>query len=457
MHAQVIIWDPAPGSGCGGNCRRIGTIAGQALGSEKVQITTLNRLENRKLARPDLAVVRVPARDSLGDLVQKLKGVWHSVPVLAAVCDASGRTRELLDSFRHGLDDFFCCPFPEHDFAVRLQRWLPERAKLEERASLRNLRLDALVGESPALLAAIQRIPHAAESAATVLIGGETGAGKELFARAVHYNGARKSRPFIPVNCSSLPDHLFENELFGHARGAYTDARSSERGLLAEAEGGTLFLDEVDMLAPSAQAKLLRFLQDREYRPLGSAKALVADVRTVAATNGNLRELVAARQFREDLFHRLNILYLHVPSLRERTSDIPLLADHFLTRFAAQYNKAPIRLSSGALHKLLAYSWPGNVRELEGMLHRAVVFTSSGVLEAADIELPLQAAALSAPQVTSKGRAMEEFERGYLSSLLAEHHGNVSHAARAASLDRRTFQRLLKKHAIERVSFKLPD
>jgi DNA-binding NtrC family response regulator len=288
---------------------------------------------------------------------------------------------------------------------------------------------------------------------ATVLIGGETGVGKELFARAIHYNGERRSRPFIPINCSALPDHLFENEVFGHARGAYTDAGSAEKGLLGEAEGGTVFFDEIDTLAPSSQAKLLRLLQDREYRPLGSSKSLVADTRVIAATNMDLRELVAEHRFREDLFHRLNVLSLRVPPLRDRLADIPLLATHFLGRYAAQYNRGNLRFSPSALRKMLSYSWPGNVREMEGLLHRAVVFGTGGTVEASDIELPMAAGAARAPAASAKDDAMGEFERGYLVNLLAEHHGNVSHSARAAGKDRRTFQRLLRKHGIERLAF----
>jgi DNA-binding NtrC family response regulator len=313
--------------------------------------------------------------------------------------------------------------------------------------------LDLLVGESEAFARAISRIPRVANSSATVLIGGETGVGKELFARAIHYSGERKSRPFLPVNCSALPDQLFENEFFGHAKGAYTDAGNDVRGLVAEAEGGTIFLDEVDALSPSAQAKLLRFLQDREYRPLGSAKILTADIRVIAASNADLQALVAQKVFRGDLFHRLNVLSLQVPPLRERLDDIPLLAAHFLMRFAAQYQRGPFKLSRSALRKLLAYPWPGNVRELEGLLHRAVVFGENDVLDAEDIELPARFMAAPETACGSKDHAMVEFERSYLRGLLVEHHGNLSQAAKASGKDRRTLQRLLRKHSIERVSF----
>jgi len=228
-----------------------------------------------------------------------------------------------------------------------------------------------------------------------------------------------------------------------------------ERGLVSEAEGGTLFLDEVDTLSPGAQAKLLRFLQDHEYRPLGSGRTLTADVRVVAATNSDLRELVAERRFRPDLYHRLDVLSLEVPALRERAADIPLLARHFLERFSSQYGRPALSLTAAALRKLGSYPWPGNVRELESVLHRAVVFSSGDWLDAADI--PLRSEERSEPSTPfaggPKSEAMAEFERHYLTRLLREHAGNVSQAARASGNDRRTFQRLLRKHGIERADF----
>lgn len=340
------------------------------------------------------------------------------------------------------LDDFLYAPFSPDEFSTRLRRLLNRHPAA--------LRLDQLVGGSPAFLRAVDRIGPVARSAAPVLLRGETGVGKELFARAIHYNGLRRAEPFVPVNCGAIPEQLFENEIFGHARGAFTDAHTASKGLLAEADGGTLFLDEIDMLPPSAQAKLLRFLQDRQYRPLGSTRTHSADVRILSASNTSLPDLVARSRFREDLYHRLNVLPLAVPPLRERGDDIPLLAVHFANRFAAQYRRPAIRFTPEAMAKLLAYAWPGNVRELESVVHRAIVFHETGALPAAAIEL--------APEVgeaaeTSKDAAMRTFERAYLIRLLAEHGGNVGRCASASGKDRRTIQRLLRKHLIERNSF----
>ena len=336
---------------------------------------------------PDLLVLRAPIDRPLMEAVALLRDRWRSTPALATVCKPSAAASELTSWLRNGLDDFVCCPFHEIDFITRLRRWIPDRGAGSS-APARSASRDMLVGDSPAFVQAICRIPQVAASTAAVLVGGETGVGKELVARAIHYSGARRSAPFIPINCGALPDHLFENEMFGHAKGAYTDASTSQKGLLAEAEGGTIFLDEVDTLSASAQSKLLRFLQDREYRPLGSGKTLIADARVIAASNVDLRGRVEARAFREDLYYRLNILCLYVPPLRERPSDIPLLVDHFLARFARQYERRHLRVSEAAMCKLLAYAWPGNVRELESLLHRAVVFGRADVIAADDIELP---------------------------------------------------------------------
>ena len=318
------------------------------------------------------------------------------------------------------------------------------------------LHLESLIGSSQPFQRVLEKIPFFAESNATVLITGDTGTGKELFARAIHYHSPRRAKPFIPVNCGALPDHLFENELFGHAKGAFTDASSAEEGLLAEAQGGTLLLDEIDALSLYAQVKLLRFLQNREYRPLGSARSRIVDVRIIAATNTDLRTRVATGAFRDDMYHRLNVLRLVLPSLAERSEDIPLLADDFVARYAREHGRPPMRLGPGALRKLLAYRWPGNVRELEAVVQRAVVLASSPVLEAADIDLPDLVGAEPPPATfrEAKTHVIVAFERTFLANLLAQHHGNISQAARAAGKERRAFQRLMRKHGLASCAFR---
>jgi transcriptional regulator with GAF, ATPase, and Fis domain len=327
----------------------------------------------------------------------------------------------------------------------------------------------ALIGTSKSFLQATGMIPILSASKSTVLISGETGTGKELFARAIHYSGERRSKPFVPVNCAALPDHLIENELFGHSKGAFTGALLEKQGLLHEADGGTLFLDEINSLGFSVQSKLLRVLQDQEFRPLGSTKSKTINVKIIAATNTDLRHLVETRQFREDLFYRLNVLSLALPPLRDRKEDILLLANHSLKIYAKEYDKRNLVLGHTAKAKLMSHTWPGNVRELQGVIQRAVALSSGDVLEAADLDLPeREIQDLAGPTMAlvtregvsgtcsfqdMKAKVIEEFERAYLIELLATHQGNISKAARAAKKERRAFQRLLHKHGLDRRVF----
>ena len=326
-----------------------------------------------------------------------------------------------------------------------------------------------LIGTSRCFLQVTGMIPLLSTSKSTVLLSGETGTGKELFARALHYSGERRGKPFVPVNCAALPEHLIENELFGHSKGAFTGAFMDKPGLFHEADGGTLFLDEINSFSMAVQSKLLRVLQDQEFRPLGSTKSRTVDVKIIAATNTDLRYLVETRQFREDLFHRLNVLSAVLPPLRDRKEDILLLASHFLKVYAKEFGRGAMTLGYSAKAKLVGYAWPGNVRELESVVHRAVAMASGETLEAQDLDMPENERPESmGPTITllsrglisneggfqeRKEKVIEEFERAFLNELLSTHHGNVSQAARAAKKERRAFQRLLQKHGLDRRVF----
>ncbi len=403
------------------------------------------------------------ADTDLPRLIEAVRADHRGVPRVPVLLYLKQRPRDGNELVVPEIDDFLLETLDLQDLRLRVRRLLQRFAAdlidpdavQDGLTSHRELR--QFIGRSTSCLAMLARIPRIAGSDAPALLIGETGTGKEMCARAIHYLSRRADRPFIPVNCGALPDHLFENEFFGHARGAYTDASSAEKGLLAEAEGGTLFLDEIDTLSPAAQIKLLRFLQDHEYRPLGSSKVVVADVRIVSATNSSLRERVEAKQFRDDLYHRLNVLSLPIPPLRERVEDIPLFADHFLAQYSTQQGRIVPGLSESAMRRLLAYRWPGNVRELEGVIQRAVVLTSSPVLEPDDLEIG-ESLLPDAPEAGSlrraKAMAIDQFERAYLTRLLAAHQGNISRAARAAGTERRAFQRLLHKHRLNGHTFR---
>jgi transcriptional regulator with PAS, ATPase and Fis domain len=311
------------------------------------------------------------------------------------------------------------------------------------------------VGGSPAFLAAVERVPLVAKCEANVLISGETGTGKELFARAIHYLSPRASKPFIPISCGAIPLELVENELFGHIQGAFTSASSSQTGLIYQAHGGTLFLDKIDCLPPPAQVKLLRFLQEKEYRQLGSSKVLQADVRVIAATNIELGKAVSEEKFRQDLYYRVNILPLVLPPLRERKGDIPLLARHFLVKYTAEFQKQITDFTSEALQKLLPYEWPGNVRELENVVERAVAFSRQTVIESVVIVLPCRENSTRQESFrATKSRVVAQFEKGYIQDLLRIHKGSVTKAAEAAQKNRRTFWELIRKHAIDARRFR---
>jgi two-component system response regulator GlrR len=349
-------------------------------------------------------------------------------------------------------------------FALRADHGAPP-ARAADSSEPRFIR-ENLIGVSECFSRALRKIPRLASSDATVLITGETGTGKEVVAKSIHLNSNRHERPFIPVNCGALPEDLVENELFGHARGAYTGAANSGNGLLAEAEGGTLFLDELNSLSLSAQAKLLRFLQNREYRVLGSTRLLHADVRIVAATNVDLGREISAGNFRADLYHRLHVLSVEMPPLRLRREDVPLLAEHFAQVFGSRYGREEIHFHPDALAALQRHDWPGNVRELQSVVERAVLLAPDRELREEDVGLPppnpeaadandedrLQAPVPTGHEVfrEAKERMVRQFERSYLVQVMAAVDGNVSRAARLAGMQRRDFQRLLRKHDVRR-------
>jgi len=364
---------------------------------------------------------------------------------------------ELLRAAARVSTDFMIWPAQPEELIQRVQRILGGAG---DRQSVRDRLLDekglaTLVGNDPAFVKVIAQIPLIARSNRPVLISGETGTGKELCARAVHHLSKRRDYPFLPVDCAAFPDHLFENEMFGHARGAFTDAHRDQKGLIALAEGGTLFLDEIDSLSLAAQAKLLRFLQEHTYRPLGGDRFLGADVNVLAATNRNLDQLVHQQAFRGDLFFRLNVLRLHMIPLRERRGDITLLARYFVDTLCAETGSARKTFAAATLSLLSAMDWKGNVRELANMIQRAFVFAEGtqilpGHIQAPEAAEPVPGASRSFRE--ARARAIESFERQYVLETLHQHKGNITQAARQAGKDRRAFGRLVKRYNIDRES-----
>ena len=329
-----------------------------------------------------------------------------------------------------------------------------EQEQQVRQALTEKLGLQELIGQSPLLVSETSKIPVVARSEASVLISGETGTGKEMVARMIHYLSPRAGKPFVPVNCGAIPVELFENELFGHDKGAFTGANVACDGLIQEAEGGTLFLDEVNSMPLMAQVKLLRFLQSKEYRRLGSTKALTGDVRILAASNANLEDELVAGTLRRDLYYRLNVVPIVLPPLRERENDIIMLARHFLAQYAAKQNTPVTGFSPEAERKLLLYSWPGNVRELEHVIERVLILCTETIIQEQDIVLPNDTNPSQMSFQEMKATVISQFETTYIQSLLTVYKGNISRAAQAAQKERRTFWELLRKHNIDVQKFK---
>lgn len=314
-----------------------------------------------------------------------------------------------------------------------------------------------LIGNSESFQQVLKKIHKIMQCDAPVYIDGETGTGKELVARAIHYLGARKDLPFIAANCGALPDQLIENELFGHEKGAFTDASTSSDGLISQAEGGTLFLDEIETLSARGQVVLLRFLENRMYRPLGSKAAKKANLRVITATNENIADMVQQGKFRKDLFYRINLINILLPPLRKRGGDIPLLAEHFIRQLQFQYDRPDRTLHPDSLAALRYHDWPGNVRELENTLHREFLMAEGKFIYIDELEYKKRErraligdrrlqSLMSQPMVMAKSCVIEEFEQRYLASVLVKANGNISEAARIAGKERRSFTRLMDKY-----------
>ncbi len=388
------------------------------------------------------------------DLIQSIKEQHPDAPIIVITEDCS--PTETLELLQKGAADFITPPLRAGDTLPRVWRWL-EKLRSRERI-LDTLRekvgLKQLIGQTANFLAEIRKIPLIAKCDNRVFIGGETGTGKEMCARAIHYLSPRAGRPFVPVNCGAIPMELVENELFGHERGAFTGANTTRAGLIEEAEAGTLFLDEIDSLPLMAQVKLLRFLQEKEYRQLGSSKVRHADVRVITATNKTLEEAVERGSLRQDLYYRLKVVSIMLPPLRERREDIPFLVNHFLAKYANELHTEVKTISVRAMQKLSFYDWPGNVRELEHTIERAVMFSSASLVGEADIVLPDQSQGTEESFRQAKTRFVNKFEREYIQNLLISHGGNISKAAQAAHKNRRAFWELIRKHHINVQAFR---
>ncbi|OPY69820.1 MAG: Transcriptional regulatory protein QseF [Syntrophorhabdaceae bacterium PtaU1.Bin034] len=405
--------------------------------------------------RPDAILLVVAPRSVLParSAIRHISASPAKAPVI--VVSENGGTGEIADLLSVGAADYITTPVRPTDLLPRIWRLVRQGAEPDTvTAGLKEkFGLQQIVGKNQAFLSEIHKIPMVAKCDAGVLITGETGTGKELCARAVHYLSPRSGYPFVAVNCGAIPPELMENELFGHVRGAFTGAYVSQQGLIREADGGTLFLDDIDTMPMHAQVKLLRFLQEKEYKQLGSPKTHRADLRVIAASNIDLENAVENGRFRRDLFYRLNVIPLNLPPLRERRDDIPTLAHHFLKKYAAEFGKNVGNFSAEAIAIMVRYHWSGNVRELENVVERAVIFSQDDVIKDIHIVLSklanIQAASSGMSLKEAKARAIERFEKDYVEQVLRANHGNITKAAHAAQKNRRAFWELVRKHKID--------
>ncbi|MBZ2347210.1 two-component system response regulator GlrR, partial [Escherichia coli] len=401
------------------------------------------RVLNREKVDLVISDLRMDEMDGM-QLFAEIQKVQPGMPVI--ILTAHGSIPDAVAATQQGVFSFLTKPVDKDALYQAIDDALEQSAPATDERWR-----EAIVTRSPLMLRLLEQARLVAQSDVSVLINGQSGTGKEIFAQAIHNASPRNSKPFIAINCGALPEQLLESELFGHARGAFTGAVSNREGLFQAAEGGTLFLDEIgDMPAP-LQVKLLRVLQERKVRPLGSNRDIDIDVRIISATHRDLPKAMARGEFREDLYYRLNVVSLKIPALAERTEDIPLLANHLL-RQAAERHKPFVRaFSTDAMKRLMTASWPGNVRQLVNVIEQCVALTSSPVISDALVEQALEGENTALPTFVE---ARNQFELNYLRKLLQITKGNVTHAARMAGRNRTEFYKLLSRHELDANDFK---
>jgi two-component system response regulator GlrR len=397
----------------------------------------------------DLALtdLRLPDRDGLS-VLEELRLIHPDLPVL--LLTAHGSIPSAVEAMQKGAFGYLTKPFDDKALKATLEKALAQQRMSREIHRLKLLvkelyGLENVAARSPKMQALLEQVARVAESDATICISGETGAGKEVIARVIHCNSRRARGPFFALNCSAIPESLFESELFGHVKGAFTGAQSAKRGLVQSAEGGTLFLDEIGEMPLNLQVKLLRAIQEREVLAVGAERPTKVNVRIITSTNKDLSAAVRAGTFREDLYYRIQVFPITVPPLRERRDDIPLLAQHFLQHSARRMQKEIRGFLPAAMQKLTLYSWPGNVRELENAIEKAVVLSSQDMITP---DLLPSVTPDTAGHVKPLTEAKEEFARNYLKEVLQLTGGNISRAAQIAGRYRADFYKLLKKHGL---------
>lgn len=406
--------------------------------------------------------IMMPKCDGM-EILQHVKERHPGVEVI--MMTGLSQVQTAVKAMKLGAFDYLPKPFDPDELLHVVRRALERRQLLQENRHLKSevsakYRFDNIIGASPAMQAVYALIAKCAPTNSTVLITGESGTGKEMMARAIHYNSLRKDQPFVTVDCNTLSENLLESELFGHIKGAFTGAVANKRGMFEVANNGTLFLDEFGNISLSTQAKLLRVIQEHEFRPVGSTANQRTNVRLLTATNKDLKAMVAAGTFREDLYYRINVFPIHVPALKERREDIAALAFHFLRTFSDELEKPVSEISEAAMSTLMHHDWPGNVRELENTMHRAVILATDHIIRQAhlghlvdsgappEMDVPRTSDELKKVKKAVRERSVEDVERLFVQETLKRNDSNVTRSAEETGMQRSNFQALMKKYNI---------
>ena len=406
--------------------------------------------------------IKMPKMDGM-EVLQRVKEAHPDIDVI--MITGLHEIETAVQAMKLGAFDYLAKPFDPEELELVVARAYERRTLLQEILNLKSdvsakYRFENIIGSGPQMQTVYRLIARCAPTNSTVILRGDSGTGKELIARAIHYNSLRKDKPFVTVDCTSLSESLLESELFGHVKGAFTGAVSNKKGLFETADGGTLFLDEIGNISMSTQAKLLRFIEEKEFKAVGDTHIQTVNVRLITATNKDLESMVADEDFRDDLYYRINIFPIEIPPLRERREDIPALAFHFLKRFRDETEHEVTEFSSGAMNLLMNLDWPGNVRELENVVHRAVILANGNVirqghlvdvvdmLPRVDLDVPRTSEELKRIKKEARKKSVENVEKHFVLGALKRNGWNVTRSAEETGMQRSNFQALMKKYDI---------